>query len=167
MLEILQHTPVWVYIVFIALLYFGIRACFTREVSIQQTLVFPLVFIVLSILTFYDYPHSLIAIPVWILAAVVGAMVSRSLLERHPLKLGNKTHTLVVPGSYGILFILLFYFALRYYLGYQAAIHGGVQSLTTIQLMVFFISSGFISGLFIARAWLLRKYYLVLSRLPT
>ena len=47
MLEILQHTPVWVYIVFVVLLYLSIRACFSHEVNTRQAIIFPLVFILL------------------------------------------------------------------------------------------------------------------------
>jgi len=164
MLEILQHTPVWVYIAFLAWLYLSIRACFTREINIRQASVFPVVFIFLSLLNFYAYPHPILTVPVWIVAAVVGGFISRTLLSLDRFKLGKKAHTLVVPGSYAILVLLLVYFVLRYYLGYQGAIHGGVQGLTYLQLTLFFCSSGFISGFFIARTWLLRKYFAALSR---
>ena len=107
MLEILQHTPVWVYIVFVVLLYLSIRACFSHEVNTRQAIIFPLVF------------------------------------------------------------ILLLYFFLRYYLGYQEAVRGGVLQLTTTQLILFFCSSGFTTGFFIARAWLLRKYYVSLNHAST
>jgi len=167
MLEILQHTPVWVYITFLALIYLGIRACFTHEINLRQTMIFPVIFVFLSIITFYYYPQPILTVPVWSIAAVAGALVSRLLLARYSMTPGKKTNTLIVPGSCIILFILLFYFALRYYLGYQAAVRGGVQQLTMMQLISFFISSGFISGFFIARTWLLRKYYRLLSNTST
>jgi len=167
MLEILQNTPVWVYLTFLALIYLGVRACVTHEINLRQAIVFPAVFIILSIMTFYAYPQPLVTVPVWSVAAVVGAWVSRYLLERHPIKLGSKPHTLIVPGSPVILFILLAYFSLRYYLGYQTAVRGGVEALSMMQIVSFFISSGFISGFFIARSGLLRKYYKSLSQTST
>lgn len=163
MLEILQQTPAWVYITLLALIYLGIRACFTHEINLRQIIIFPIVFIFLSLITFYHYPQPILTIPVWSVAAVAGAFTSRYLLEHQPIKRGKEINTLIVPGSYSILIILLAYFSLRYYLGYQTAVRGGVQELTTIQLIAFFISSGFISGFFIARTWLLRKYYRLLS----
>lgn len=167
MLEIVQHTPIWVYLTFLALVYLGGRACFTHEIKLRQALIFPLVFILLSLNTFYHYPQPLLAIPTWAVGAIIGAVASRFLLERQPIKLGNTANTLIVPGSWVILFILLFYFALRYYLGYQTAVRGGIQQLTLVQIMSFFISSGFISGFFIARSWLLKKYYKILSHSAT
>lgn len=167
MLEILQQTPVWVYLTFLALIYLGVRACFTHEINLRQVIIFPIVFILLSIITFYYYPHPLLTVPVWLVAAIVGALASRVLLKRQPIKPGKKINTLLVPGSCVTLFILLFYFSLRYYLGYQTAIRGGVEALTLMQTISYFISSGFISGFFIARSWLLRKYYKVLNQTST
>lgn len=163
-LEILQQTPAWVYITFLALVYLGVRACFTHEINLRQVIIFPAVFILLSIVTFYYYPQPLLTVPVWLVAGIIGAFASRFLLERQPIKPGKKANTLIVPGSCVTLFILLFYFSLRYYLGYQTAVRGGVQELTLIQIISFFISSGFISGFFIARSWLLRKSYKSLSQ---
>ncbi|WP_300005717.1 DUF6622 family protein [uncultured Cedecea sp.] len=164
MLEILQHTPVWVYFTFLALIYLGVRGCFTREINLRQVLIFPVVFIFLSIITFYYYPQPLMTIPVWAVAAIAGAFTSRCLLDNQLIKLGKKANTLIIPGSVVTLLLLLSYFSLRYYLGYQAAVRGGIQALSTPQLILFFISSGFISGFFIARSWLLRKYYKSLRR---
>lgn len=163
MLETLQQTPVWVYFTFLALIYLGVRACFTHEVNLRQTIIFPAVFICLSVITFYYYPQPLLTIPVWIVATVIGAFVSYYRLERYSLKRGKKTNTLIIPGSCATLFILLFYFSVRYYLGYQAAVRGGVDELTQMQIILYFISSGFISGFFIARSWLLRRYYKMLD----
>jgi len=59
----LQHTPMWVYIVFVVLLYLTIRACFSRKVNTRQSIIFPLVFILLSILTFPYYPHVALTVP--------------------------------------------------------------------------------------------------------
>lgn len=167
MLEILQQTPAWVYFTFLALIYLGVRACFTREINLRQTPILPVVFICLSVITFYHYPQPLLTIPVWIVAAIIGAFVSRYLLEHHSIKLGKKINTLIIPGSCVTLFILLFYFSLRYYLGYQAAVRGGIHELTLMQVISFFISSGFISGFFIARSWLLRCYYKMLNHTAT
>ena len=167
MLEILQHTPTWVYIVFVGLLCLSIRACFSREVNTRHAFIFPLVFILLSILTFRHYPLVTLTLPVWAVGALAGALLSRYLLQRGEFKLGEKTHTLVVPGSYAILLILLLYFVLRYYLGYQEAVHGGVLGLTKTQLILFFCSSGFTTGFFIARAWLLQKCYSLLRHAST
>lgn len=167
MLDILQHTPIWVYIVFVFLLYLSIRACFSREVNTRQAIIFPLVFILLSILTFRHYPHQTLTLPVWAVGALAGALLSRYLFPRGEFRLGEKTYTLVVPGSYAILLILLLYFVLRCYLGYQEAVHGGVLGLTTTQLILFFCSSGFTTGFFIARAWLLRKCYSLLRHAST
>ena len=167
MLEILQHTPVWVYIVFVVLLYLSIRACFSHEVNTRQAIIFPLVFILLSILTFRYYPYPALTVPVWGAGALAGALLSRYLFPRSRFKLGERAHSLVVPGSYAILILLLLYFFLRYYLGYQEAVRGGVLQLTTTQLILFFCSSGFTTGFFIARAWLLRKYYVSLNHAST
>lgn len=163
MLEILLNTPVWVYFVFVVLLYLSIRACFSREVNTRQAIIFPLVFILLSILTFHHYPYPALTVPVWGFGTLAGALISRYLFPRSRFKLGKRTHSLVVPGSYAILIILLLYFVLRYYLGYQEAVRGGVLQLTITQLILFFCSSGFTTGFFIARAWLLRKVYISLS----
>jgi len=61
----------------------------------------------------------------------------------------------------------LSYFALRYYLGFQEAVRCGVLDLPTIQLILFFGSSGFITGFFIIRAWLLQKCYTLLRHAST
>lgn len=160
MLEILQHTPTWVYITFFALLYLGLRACFTHEVNIRKSIVFPIIFIFLSATTFYTYPQPMLMGPVWGIAVLFGFLVSKLLFNQQNIKLGEKADTLIVPGDFFILLLLMFYFLLRYYLGYQAAIHGGVQGLSRMQVILFFASSGFICGFFIARTWLLRKCYL-------
>lgn len=167
MLKILQNTPIWVYIVFAVLLFLSIRACFPREVNTRQSMIFPLAFILLSILTFHHYPHVALTIPVWAVGGMAGVLLSCYLFRRNQFKLGEKTHTLVVPGSYAILIILLFYFALRYYLGYQEVVRGGVLGLSKMQLILFFGSSGFTTGFFIMRTWLLQKCYALLRHAST
>lgn len=157
MLEILRYTPVWVYFVFVVLLYSSVRACFTHQVNMRQALIFPLVFILLSILALYHYPYPALTVTVWGAGALVGALLSGYMFKNSQFKLGEKTHTLVVPGSYAILVINLFYFFLHYYLGYQEAIRSRMLPMTTTYLVLFFCSSGFTAGFYVVRAWTLRK----------
>ena len=48
-LEILEHTPIWVWIVFGAVMLLGLQQSRTRDVSIARATILPFVMIVLSL----------------------------------------------------------------------------------------------------------------------
>ncbi|WP_380180545.1 DUF6622 family protein [Kalamiella sp. sgz302252] len=164
MLEIAAHTPKWVFLLFILLLWLSIKSCFPREVNPRRALISPLAFLALSLHTFMQYPHLVSDMAAWLAGAMIGAALSYSLLQSQRFRLGKNKLTLVAPGTPVILVITLAYFLLRYYLGYQEALRADKQAVPLPQLLLMFSSAGFITGFFICRAWLLLKNYNLLSR---
>ncbi|WP_259782588.1 DUF6622 family protein [Aestuariispira ectoiniformans] len=122
MLEILRHTPSWVYIVFTAILYLGLSACFSQRLEIRRILYLPAVFIVLSVYGLIMGQTSSFLVPLsWVggFAVATGGMYYLTLARRH--RYSRDGDYLVAPGDPGILIVSMFFFAVKFWFGYTAA----------------------------------------------
>ncbi|MBX3518769.1 MAG: hypothetical protein KF835_02010 [Xanthobacteraceae bacterium] len=150
---ILQHTPYWVWGIFVLLLVLGLTQTRARNVSRALVYVLPAIMIPLSFFTiastFGIKPLPVIA---W-LAGVAAAFLFNIYIFRAPsgVRYDAATRKFAVPGSWVPLVLMMTIFLSRFVLGVTRAIN---PALIGNDVFVGIVSAvlGLCSGLFAARA---------------
>ncbi|VVN71640.1 hypothetical protein [Pseudomonas fluorescens] len=148
MLDILQGTPLWVYAAYLLLCYYGIKACSSSRESKKSLLITPLILLVWSL---FSVNHSALSTIFWIGGLAMGSLLAMALFPGKGVELEADGNGLIIPGTLKILFISQLFFAVKYYTGYQDAVHPEFTA-TTQMLALSGVASGFTVGLFCGRA---------------
>jgi hypothetical protein len=155
-LDILAHTPVWVWIVFGALILLGLQQSRTRDVSIARATILPVVMIVLSlsgvVSAFGPVPFALVA---W--AAGVGlslTLAGKSVAVRGASRSTQPGH-LRIPGSLVPVMLIMAVFITKYAAGVALAINPSLAANSAVAVTLSLVY-GVFSGLFWSRAQSLR-----------
>jgi hypothetical protein len=155
-LDILAHTPVWVWIVFGALILLGLQQSRTRDVSIARATILPVVMIVLSlsgvVSAFGPVPIALVA---W--AAGVGlslTLAGKAVAVRGASRSTQPGH-LRIPGSLVPVMLIMAVFITKYSAGVALAINPSLAANTAVAVILSLVY-GVFSGLFWSRAQSLR-----------
>ncbi len=165
-LEILAHTPRWVFALFAVLVWLGCNQLFARRVRLKRVTVMP---IAMTVLSFYGvisaFGDSPMALTCWIAAAAVSVFV---VLQR-PLHAAThynaSTRTFDLAGSTVPLMLMMGIFFTKYAVGVLLAMHPELAHQPTLELPVSLLYGAF-SGIFAARAMRLYKLALHTGRLP-
>ena len=156
-LQILAHTPYWVFALFALLIWLGCKQLVTRRVSLRRITVLPLAMTGLSLYgvvsAFRDSP---LALAFWVAAAVVAAflLMQRRLHEATRYEAG--TRSFQVPGSAVPLVLMMGVFFTKYVVGVQLAMHPELAHQPGFVWPVSLLYGAF-SGIFAARALRLWK----------
>jgi hypothetical protein len=155
----LEHTPWWVFLIFIFVLSRGVAALQTRTIEISKLAIVPVIFAVWGAYGLFQlFGPSPEAIGIFVVALLVGAAVGL-VLSRHGAVRADQTKGLVeISGSPVTLILVLIIFIGKYSLGYWAATDPGARD--SIQfLAVDATVSGLVIGIFVGRfAGLWRRY---------
>lgn len=157
-LSFLKGTPFWVYLVFAYIIWMGIKAKKTHRVSLRKMVFLPLAFMTLSLYALIMKPHAVFNISIWITVALSGSYIGWSLTQKLRVEADKKKKQLQLPGGYTTLFLLFSIFSVKYFFGALYASNPLVKENTLINTMDILIS-GFITGVFVGRAFSYVKKY--------
>ncbi len=160
MLDILQGTPIWVYAIYLWICYYGVKACLGGRENRRSLVILPVVLVVWSLMSLAP---SILSSGAWVAGAVLGSLVGMVLFNVEGARLDANGETLVLPGTWKTLLISQLFFAVKYYFGYQQAVHPLLLS-TPSMLMAVGGVSGFTVGLFCGRAVRLQRALTALRR---
>lgn len=162
MLDILQGTPLWVYAVFALVCYYGLRALSPTRESRRSLLLTPAILLVWSVWSLHLGDHPLLALVAWAGGAALGSLLAMLLFSSAGVLLESSSETLLVPGTLKILGISLLFFAVKYWIGYQSAVHP--EHAASMQMLgISGTAAGFTVGLFCGRALKLYRHFLQLQ----
>jgi hypothetical protein len=155
-LGILQHTPVWVWVVFAAILLLGLQQTRTRDVSTARATILPVVMIVLSLSGVLGaFAHVPLAWVAW--AVGVGSsllLASKAVAVRGASRSTQPGH-LQIPGSFVPVILILAVFITKYTAGIALAMNPSLAANTGVAVALSLVYGAF-SGLFWARAQSIR-----------
>ena len=160
MLDILQGTPLWVYAVYLWICYYGIKACLGGRENRRSLMILPVVLVVWSLMSLTP---SILSSSAWGGGAVLGSLVGMLLFNAEGARLEGNGETLVLPGTWKTLLISQLFFAVKYYFGYQQAVHPLLLSTSEMLVAVGGVS-GFTVGLFCGSAVRLQRALTALRR---
>ena len=152
LLQILIHTPTWVFALFALLLWMGITQLFPRRASLARITVMPVVMTALAVYgvvsAFADTPWALAA---WAtMALLVGAATLR-LAPASTAQYNPQARSFSLPGSGVPLALMMGIFFFRYAVAVVQAVKPGILD-TAPAAVVVAATYGVFSGLFMARA---------------
>lgn len=163
LLQIVEHTPLWVWGLLAALLALGFSQVRDRDVGLARVTVLPLVMLALSFAgvtsAFGGRPAALVA---WAVGIAIATRALRGLISVRGARWSPATQRLHVPGSWVPLVLIVGLFAIKYAVGVTLArqpalaTHDGFAVLCSAAYGVF-------SGIFLARGLSLRA---VATRMP-
>ncbi|HWI11450.1 MAG TPA: DUF6622 family protein [Burkholderiaceae bacterium] len=156
-IAILQHTPAWVWAVFVALIAYGLTQTRPREMGLLRVTLLPLAMIALSLSgVFRAFGHAPLALGGW--AAGVGAALSfaRNLVEARGARWLAASGTIHVPGSWLPLALIVGLFAVKYVAGAGLAIRPALAA-DPLFAGLCGLGYGSFGGLLLARGWGLRR----------
>ncbi|MBW1247195.1 hypothetical protein I7860_10960 [Pseudomonas tolaasii] len=160
MLDILQGTPLWVYAVYLLICYYGIKACLGGRENRRSLMILPVVLVVWSLLSLAP---SILSSSAWVGGMLLGSVLGLWLFNADGARLDANGETLVLPGTWKTLLISQLFFAVKYYFGYQQAVHPLLLSTPDMLIIVGGVS-GLTVGLFCGRALRLRRALAALRR---
>jgi len=157
LLQILAHTPRWVFILFAVLVWYGAKQLFAGTVSLTKITIMPIAMTGLAIYgvagTFGDSPMALVG---WAAAAVV----LLAILIRRPLPAATRfdapTRTFHVVGSAVPLMLMMGIFFTKYVVGVSIAMHPELRHVPMFAIGVPVLYGAF-SGIFLSRGLRLWK----------
>jgi len=157
LLQIVQHTPLWVWALLVALVAYGLSQARDREVGLARITIVPLVLLALSFSGVVStFAHATIAILAWAAGVVAAIALGRPLLKVRGASWSPEAGRLHVPGSWLPLALMLALFLLKYGVGVTLALNHAMAT-DTLFGAACGLAYGSFSGLFAARAFNLRS----------
>ncbi len=150
--QILSHTPIWVYALFFVLLGFGLMQTRSRTVSKITALLLPVGMIALS-LGGINSSFGLTTIPLaaWGIAIAIATVVGYSFFRDKRIHCEATSGKFFVPGSWVPLVVMMAIFFTKYV---YAVMHASNAELISTPIFIGALSAvyGLLSGYFSARA---------------
>lgn len=150
LLTILQHTPVWVYILLVVLMALGIQQSRTRRVSKARLLMLPLAMVLFSIYgVISDFGIHLLPLLCW-LSGLATTVTASHLISPSRLQYCSESQHFTLPGSWKPLILIMAIFLMKYGIGVTLARAPDIAAEPTFIFTVATLN-GVFSGLFLAR----------------
>jgi len=157
LLQIVQHTPVWVWGLLAALVAYGWTQTRSRDISLTRLTVVPLVLLVLSFAgVISTFAHATVAILAWGVGVASAITAGRRLLKVRGASWSPESGLLHVPGSWLPMTLMVALFLIKYGVGVTLAMNHAMASNTAFAACCG-LAYGSFSGLFAARALGLRS----------
>ena len=156
-LAIVQHTPVWIWGLLIALIALGLSQTRDREMPLRRVTVLPLVLIVLSASGVLSaFGHAPVALGGWASGVGAALLLAREAVAVRGARWLASSGRVHVPGSWLPLALIVALFCVKYVAGASLAMHPELASNATFAGLCSLAYGGF-SGLFLARGLSLRQ----------
>jgi len=150
LIQILTHTPTWVFVLFGVLILLGLNQTRSRTASVSRVTILPLVMVALSIRGLtqaFDHPFAYAG---WVTACGVSLTLWLQFAPQRNAHYDIAASRFTLPGSWLPLILVCGVFMTRYTVGVMIAMHPELRS--TLPFAVACASLyGAMSGLFMAR----------------
>ncbi|MDM2759342.1 hypothetical protein [Citrobacter sp. Cpo148] len=163
-LGMLEHTPVWVYLLFAFLLYRGIKARTPATVTLEKLALIPAIFLFWDIYDLITYRDpTLITYIQWTIGIISGAIIGYILINPDRLSRSSAPRSIHRQADYSALPFMLLAFGVKYVLGVLNATAPDVLRQPAMSALAI-ITGGMFAGVFVGK---FTRYVSVWLRLPT
>ena len=150
--DILRHTPVWVFGILAALVVLGIQRMRTRDITIRQLVALPAAMALLSAFGLWQsFGPSAAAAGGWLVAIAAASLIGRALPVQDRVQYSPAKRRIRVPGSWVPLVLMMTIFFLRYVAAVSLAMHPTLRTDALFGAAIG-VAYGLSSGIFAARA---------------
>ena len=157
---IMSNVPVWVWVLFVALVGLGLIQIRARQMTSARAFLLPLGLTVLSLSgVVSNFGAKLPPVSAWLVALVASALAAKALGVWRGASWSAASSRFQVPGSWLPLVLIVSIFVVKFYVGVNVAMHPELKTNTQFSLIVCLIY-GVFSGVFFARGlnfWTLMK----------
>jgi hypothetical protein len=155
-LSILEHTPVWVWVLFCALMALGISQARTRDVTVARATALPVVMVALSLSGVLSaFGLVALALGAWGVDLGVSLTLAGQAMAVRGATWSARTRRFRVPGSFVPVILILGVFMTKYVAGAMLAINPSLAANLSVAVVLSLVYGAF-AGLFWARARSLR-----------
>jgi hypothetical protein len=152
LIQILQNTPPWVWVLLAALIAFGWSQTLAREMTALRIAVLPAVLILLSLVgVATSFPHQAVPVVAWAAGVALALGLGRGLVRVRGARWNAVTRRLQVPGSWLPFVLMMGLFVIKYGVGVSLAMKPALAADAGFDTAVG-LAYGAFSGLFLARA---------------
>lgn len=156
-LGILEHTPLWVWAVFGAVILLGLLQTRTRDVNIARATILPVVMILLSLTAVVGaFGHIAFAWVAWAVGVALSMALAGKAVAVRGASRSAQPGYLHVPGSFVPVILIFALFITKYAAGIVLAMNPALALNTGVAITLSLVYGAF-SGLFWARARSLRS----------
>jgi len=151
LLALISHTPVWVFAILFVLLVVGSIQTKARKVSANTIFILPIAMVFFSVFNVYSaFGFTFFIISAWFFGLILSIFIGIKLGEPKDVNFSIEDNTVVIPGSWIPLFIMMVIFFTKYFVNVAAALE---FSIIFEANFILFISAiyGVCSGVFISR----------------
>lgn len=158
--QILSHTPAWVYVLFVYLIFRGIKARKPAGVTPLRLVLVPALLIGWGL---YDlirlYGLSATSLTPWLAALGIGAIIGWFLIRGRIIEVDRAAGVIKRPADYTVLPLIVFAFSIKYAIGVIAAL--SPVRLANPSFRIFDLTlSGILAGVFVGKlALYLTRYF--------
>lgn len=157
MIEIIKHTPPWVFALFVVLLGLGWYQGRARTVRRSRMVVFPMVMILLSCYGVISaFGRSPLGIGCWLLGVVTAVVLALQLAPILKAAISMENGLVFIPGSRLPMALIMTLFVTKYAVGVCLARQLPIISLPTFVGSVSFVY-GLLGGFFLGQALSIRS----------
>jgi len=157
LLQIFQHTPLWVWGLLAGLVFLGWGQTRDRDMSLTRITALPAVMLALSFTgVISGFSHSTLAIVCWLAGAGLTISIGGRLMHPRGAFWSAERGLLHVPGSWLPMVLILALFAIKYTVGVSLAMHPALAH-EPLFAGGFSLAYGLFSGLFAAKGLSLRR----------
>ena len=162
-LDIIGGTPFWIWPFLALLLWPGWRAGQPRTIAPGRIFVLPAAVFIMSVSTLIDEAPGPLSVLIWCCGIAAGCGIGFVAHRDNGLRVDRDHGLLHFPGEWRTMGLISVVFALRYYWGYQSAVHPELVAETGV-IMSYLAFNGVLSGIFIGwRLHTIRVYRTGLS----
>jgi hypothetical protein len=156
-IQILKHTPIWVFVLFVGLFAYGVSQRQTRLMSRYRLGMLPVVMLALSVTGVYSaFGLSLLVIVAWLAGLGLAVGTGLAFGSRRGVSYSSELDLFHVPGSWVPLLLMMLIFFTKYAVGISLARQLPFAQTAWFGDTISFVY-GFLSGMFIARALIVRR----------
>lgn len=153
MVQILTHTPVWVFGLFVGLIFLGYTQTKMRQLSVKRLAIFPGIMLCLSAMGIASsFGFNLLSFAMWLCGIALAFAIGQWVASPKSARYSKDEDLFSVPGSWLPMGLIMVIFFTKYTVGVLLALHP-----EQVQSPIFIISAcllfGLGSGLFLARAY--------------
>jgi hypothetical protein len=152
MIQILTHTPPWVFGLFIGLIFLGYTQTKTRQLSVKRLTILPLVMLALSVMGIASsFGVHLLSTTMWVGGIALAFVANHWITAPKGARYSKEERLFYIPGSWLPMVLIMMIFFTKYTVGVLLALHP-----EQVHSQQFVVSAcllfGLGSGLFFARA---------------
>jgi hypothetical protein len=144
-LNILKTTPCWVWFILSYVLCIGINATKTRIVWLPKLFIMPIVLVGIKINHFIN--ANLITEINYIFCLLIGYISGYKLASQISIKIYKDKLSILLPGSYQTLVLLMVFFTIKYVFGFLSSTNPvAIQDYLILEHIISFMVSGYFIG---------------------